>query len=119
MWKPEHRATADRRGLRWPRPSVLIKNRNFPERLLEYQTATSEVLGVISRWPDNLEPALNVIAAAAARVCDADDSHIYLFLDGAYRIAACINPDDQWVQRIKATPISPEMRGSVTARAAR
>src|SRR5262249_49243589 len=36
---------------------------------LEYQTATSEVLGIISRSPAQIETVFNAIAAVAARVC--------------------------------------------------
>ena len=89
------------------------------EQALEYQTATAEVLAVISRSPEHLKPVLDVIAAVAGHVCEADDSHIYMLTDGAYRIAACINPDDEWVKHLVATPVTVEMRGSVTARAAR
>src|SRR5262245_59877345 len=40
---------------------------------LERQTATSEVLRVISRSPTNVEPVLNIVATAALRLCAATD----------------------------------------------
>jgi signal transduction histidine kinase len=54
---------------------------------LEQQTATAEILRVISQSPTDVQPVLNVVATAARRFCGASDA-VILLRDGAEIVVA-------------------------------
>jgi two-component system, NtrC family, sensor kinase len=63
-----------------------IQERNAELReALEHQTATSEVLAIISRSPTDVQPVLDAIVESAARVCGIDDV-VLRFREGAMLI---------------------------------
>ena len=84
---------------------------------LEYQTATSEVLSVISRSPSDLQPVLDVIVEAAVRLCQADVADVRLLRDGLYHIAATTENEPTRVKTLVENPIVPG-RTSVVGRVA-
>jgi GAF domain-containing protein len=59
---------------------------------LEQQTATSEVLGVISSSPGELGPVFQTMLANAARLCEASYGALWLCEDDTFRAAALHGP---------------------------
>ena len=55
---------------------------------LEQQTATAEVLRVISSSPGELEPVFQAVLASATKLCEAKFGVLFLFENGRYRLAA-------------------------------
>ena len=55
---------------------------------LEHQTATSEVLKVISSSPGELEPVFNAMLENAMHICDAKFGIVFKFENGAFSAAA-------------------------------
>src|SRR3984893_9461133 len=84
---------------------------------LEQQTATSDVLEVISRSAFDLKPVFETVAESSVKLCGSERALIYRFDGELLRLAAAFNaPDDlkDWIER---NPIRPG-RHSVAARAA-
>ena len=91
---------------------IAIENvRLFQElkELLEQQTATSEILGVIASSPTDVQPVLDVVTENAARLCDADDAQIFRSDGDLIRLAANYGGTP-------ATQVRSISRGSVMGR---
>ena len=74
---------------------IAIENTRLLNELresLEQQTATSEVLGVISSSPGDLEPVFQAMMANATRICEAKFGILQLQENGRFRNAAMFNP---------------------------
>ena len=70
-----------------------LQERNAELReALEHQTATAEVLGIISRSPTDVQPVLDAIVESAARVCGIDDVTLRLHEGNTFVIRAHIGP---------------------------
>ena len=84
---------------------------------LEQQTATADMLEVISRSTFDLPAVLNTLVDSAAKLCDADCAFIFHFEDGAYRLAASHGFSEEYRQFIVRNPIEPG-RGTLVGRTA-
>ena len=87
-----------------------VRNHDLIETL-EQQTATSEILRVISSSPTDIQPVLDTVAEYAAKVCGAQNSVVWRLEGDHLTRAASHGPIPVGGDHLKVTP------GSVTGRA--
>ena len=78
---------------------------------LGQQTATSEVLQVISSSPGDLKPVFETMLANATRLCDAKFGTLNLYDGGAFRIVAVHNVPSAFAETRLHELIHPHPRG--------
>ena len=100
---------------------IAIENTRLLSELresLDQQTATSDVLGVISRSKFELQPILQSVVDTAARLCRAEQAVIYRLEDhGAYRFAAGYSLNEEYQEIERQTQLLPGP-GTAVGRAA-
>ena len=74
---------------------------------LQQQTATSEVLKVISSSPGELAPVFEAILANAIQICGAKFGNLFLCEGDAYRISAYHNTPPALIEFFRRAPIRP------------
>jgi hypothetical protein len=74
---------------------------------LEQQTATSEVLQVISSSPGDLQPVFEAMLANAVRICDATFGNIYRWDGDAFSLVATHNTPLAYAEARRRSPVRP------------
>ena len=98
---------------------IAIENARLLNELresLRRQTATADVLKVISRSAFDLKTVLDTLVEAAARLCEADGGNIAREREGVYQRVAIYGFSDEFTEYVKTIPVIPE-RGTATGRA--
>ena len=87
------------------RTRELAEAREHLAEALEQQTATSEVLQVISSFPGDLEPVFQSMLENATRICDAQFGNLYLCEGDAFRIVAMHGAAPEYAEARKHNPL--------------
>src|SRR5215470_8163619 len=86
---------------------------------LEQQTATSEVLGIISSSPGKLEPVFKAMLENAVQICAAKFGSLVLLEADSYRRAALYNAPAAFVEQQEKSPVVPLSASPVLTRVAK
>ena len=93
---------------------VAIENARLLNELrqsLEQQTATSEVLHVISSSPGVVEPVFATMLERAARICDANFGNIFRWDGNALHLLATHNTPPAFAETRRNSPFRPDPNG--------
>jgi GAF domain-containing protein len=87
------------------RTRELGEARNHLAEALEQQTATSEVLQIISTSPGELQPVFEAMLANATRLCEAKFANLFLYEKDTFRIVAQQNAPRAYAERWRRNPV--------------
>jgi len=85
---------------------VQARTRELGEAL-EQQVATSEVLGVISSSPGELDTVFNAMLSNALRICEATFGHLFLYEGELFREVSHVNTPPGFEAFLQRGPVAP------------
>jgi PAS domain S-box-containing protein len=92
------------------------RNRDLTETL-EQQTATGEILRVISSSPTDVQPVFETIVKNARALCGSDSAGVFMYDGAMVRIEALDNANPAQASALRDAYPSPATAGSATGRA--
>ena len=98
---------------------IAIENTRLLSELresLQQQTATAEVLRVVSSSPGELEPVFEAMLANAVRICEASFGNLLLYDGTLFRHVALHNAPQTWAAQQQRNPIPPRRLARVLYR---
>jgi GAF domain-containing protein len=114
MWRTEVRAFTDKElalvETFADQAVIAIENTRLLNELresLQQQTATSEVLGAISRSPGELQPVFDAMLENATRICEAKIGILFRYENGAYSAFATLGVSPEYAEYLNRGPIRP------------
>jgi GAF domain-containing protein len=92
---------------------VQARTRELSEAL-EQQTATSEVLGVISSSPGELTPVFEAMLSNAVRVCEAKFGVMLRYRDNAFHVAATLDVPPSYAEFLGRRSFRPDVEPALS-----